>query len=119
MAGFNNNAMIIAANALRAACIGAQLHTALAGPTGTANLCSSGRVAVSWGAAFGNGDFGLATQLNFTGGGASNPIFSVTLWSTNTTGGTCLGEFILAGDVAFNGAGEYSITQINHDGTAS
>lgn len=119
MAGLNNAAMLLAANALKAGLVGAQLHSAAAGGAGTSNLCSSARQAISWGAVSGAGDFGLASQLDFTGGAGSGAVYSVTLWSTSTTGGVFYGEFVLTGAATFNASGEYSVTAINLDGSAS
>lgn len=119
MAGLSNAAMILAANALRAGLLGAQLHSAAAGSSGTSNLCASSRKSVTWAAATANGDFGLSTQIDFTGGAASGPVYSVTLWSNSSSGGTFYGEFVLTGDVTFNAAGEYSVTVLNLDGSAS
>jgi len=45
-------------------------------------------------------------------------VFSVTIWSASTSG-TLYGEFILSGETAFNAAGEYSVTSLNLDGSAS
>jgi len=118
MAGLSDAAMVVGANAMKAVMTYAQLHSAAAGPSGTANLCASTRRAITWSAATGNGDFGLGAQLNFTGGAASAPVFSVTIWSASTSG-TLYGEFILSGETAFNAAGEYSVTSLNLDGSAS
>lgn len=118
MAGFNNAAMTVAANALRTAMTHGQLHTAAAGAAGTSNVTTAARQAITWASVTGAGDFGLSSTLEFTGGAASGPVFSITLWSAST-GGTFYGEFILAGDTTFNGAGQYSVTSLNHDGSAS
>jgi hypothetical protein len=119
MAGFNNAAMTVAAAALKGVLLGAQLHSAAAGSSGTSNLCSSGRIPVTWGSTTGNGDFGLATQLDFVAGSSGGAVYSITLWGNATSGGTFYGEFVTTGDATFNAAGEYSVTSINHDGTAS
>jgi hypothetical protein len=118
MPGFNDAAMVVAANALRGAATHAQLHSAAAGGSGTSNVTTAGRVAVTWSAATGTGDFGLASALNFTGGAALGAVYSVTLWSASTSG-TFYGEFITSGDLTFNAAGEYKVTELNLDGSAS
>ena|SRR6478609_4328289 len=116
---WTNAAMVVAADALRGAAIGAQLHTAAAGGSGTSNVAGSSRVAVSWSAATSDGDFGLSSSLNFTGGSASGAVYSVTLWSNSSSGGTFYGEFVLTGDATFNASGEYTVTTLNFNGSAS
>lgn len=118
MAGFSDAAMVIGANAIKAAFTHGQLHTAAAGGSGTSNLTTAARVAITWGSTTSNGDFGLASSLSFTGGAASGPVYSITLW-TASSGGTFGGEFVLAGDAIFNGAGAYTVTILNHNGSAS
>lgn len=114
----NDTAMGVAAAALKTAMLYAQLHTAAAGGSGVSNVASSARRPITWGSTTANGDFGLSGQLDFTGGAANGPVYSVTLWSASTSG-TFYGEFILGGDTAFNAAGLYSVTSINLDGSAS
>ncbi|MCG7610328.1 hypothetical protein MHN83_23405 [Mycobacterium sp. CnD-18-1] len=115
----NNAAMIVAANALRGAMVGMQIHAGDPGASGTANTTTAARKAIAWGAASGNGDFGLASPIMFTGGAASGAAQWVSLWSTSTTGGTHYGNFQLTGDQTFNSAGEYTVTALNMDGSAS
>lgn len=115
---FNDTAMTVGAAAIKAVVLYAQLHTAAAGGSGTSNVTSAARKAITWGTTTGAGDFGLAGQLEFTGGAAGGPVYSVTLWSASTAG-TFYGEFVLTGDTAFNSAGEYTVTELNMDGTAS
>ncbi|MBO0676790.1 hypothetical protein JRC04_04860 [Mycolicibacterium sp. S2-37] len=114
----SNAAMTLAANALRSGITHAQLHSAVAGGAGTSNVTSAARQAVTWAAASGDGDFGLASALNFTGGAASGAVYSVTLWSASTSG-TFYGEFPLTGDNTFNAAGEYTVSSLNLNGSAS
>lgn len=114
----SNSAMVLAANALRSNATHAQLHSAAAGAAGTSNVTSASRQAVSWSTATGDGDFGLTAPLNFAGGASGGAVYSVTLW-TASTGGTFLGEFVLTGDSSFNAAGEYSVTAIDFDGSAT
>lgn len=118
MAGLNNDAMAVAATALQGVLQYGQLHSAAAGGSGTSNVTSAGRQAVSWGSITGAGDFGLASQIDFTDGAAGGPVYSITLWSASTNG-TFYGEFILSGDTTFNGSGLYTVTSINLDGSAS
>lgn len=114
----NNAAMVAAANTLCTDLAYAQLHSAAAGTSGTSNLTSAARQAVTWNAATGAGTITLASAINFTGGGASNPVYSVTLWSASS-GGTFWGEWVLTGDAAFNAAGTYSVTAIDLTGSAT
>lgn len=114
----NNAAMVVAANAIRGAAVYGQLHTGAAGSSGTSNLTTAARQAVSWSTATGAGSFGLSTPISFTGGASSGPVFSLTLWSA-TSGGTFYGEFPLTGDDAFNSGGGYTVTAIDLTGSAS
>ena len=82
----SNNAMIVAANALRAAITHAQLHSGDSGSSGTSNVTSAARQAVSWGSATSDGDFSLASAVNFTGVTANGGATYVSLWSASTSG---------------------------------
>lgn len=115
---WNNPMMVIAANSVRAAALYGQLHTAAAGSSGTSNVATSARQAVTWTTPTGPGSFGLASGLVFTGGAASGPIYSITFWSASS-GGTFYGEFPLAGDLAFNAAGTYTVTATDLTGTST
>lgn len=114
----SNAAMTVAANALRSAMTHAQLHTGDPGAAGTSNVTSAARQAVTWSAATGNGDFDLAGPVAFTGGAASGACTHVSLWSASSAG-TFYGSFPLTGDQAFNAAGEYTLTDVTFDGSAS
>ena len=114
----NNAAMVVAANALRSACTHGQLHSAATNAAGTTNVCTGSRQAITWSAATADGDFGLSASLNFTGITASGAVYSITLWSASTSG-TIYGEFVLTGDNTANAAGEYTVTTLNLNGSAS
>lgn len=115
----NNAAMVLAANTLRTNLAYAQLHSAAAGTSGTSNVTTAGRLAVTWAAATGPGTFTLLSALNFTGGAANGPVYSVTLWDASS-GGNFYGEFPLTGgDTSFNSSGAYSVTMIDLTGTAT
>ena len=118
MPGLNNTAMGVAATALKTVLLYAQLHSGPAGSSGTANVTTAARQAVTWGSTSGAGDFGLSSQVDFTGGASNGDIHSATLWSASTSG-TYYGEFVIAGDAAFNSSGDYSLTSIDLDGSAS
>lgn len=114
----NNAAMVVGANAIRAAAPYGQLHSAAAGASYTSNVTTAPRQPVNWGTPTGAGSFGLASQINFSGGANNGPVYSITLWSANS-GGTCYGEFPLTGDSTFSSTGTYSVTAIDLTGTAS
>lgn len=94
----------------------ASIHTADPGATGTSESTAA-RKAVA-----------LTTDVNgvitisgvpvaFTGGAANGPAAWVGLWSAST-GGTFRGAFqITTGDVNFNAAGEYNLTQLTVTGS--
>lgn len=120
--GFNNAAMAVGAAAIKAVCAYAQLHSGPAGAACTANVTTAARLPVTWGATTGAGDFSLGAQLDFTGGEANGDIHSITLWSASTAG-TAYGEFVIADapdtPAAFNSSGDYSVTSLDLDGSAS
>lgn len=116
--GLNNTAMGVAATALKNVLLYAQLHSAAAGSAGTSNVTTAARKSVSWSATTGNGDFGLASAINFTGGAANGPVYSVTLWSASTAG-TFYGEFVIGGQAAFDNSGGYTLDSLNLDGSAA
>lgn len=115
---FTDTAMQDAAGAIIAKYVYAQLHTAAAGSSGTANVSTAPRVAFTWGAASGPGSFDIASQINFTGGTPSGPVYSVTIWDA-ATAGTFGGEFVLSGDATFNASGQYSVTSIAETGSTT
>lgn len=114
----NNAVMVAAANTIRADALYGQLHSAAAGSSGTSNVTSAARQAITWTTPTGAGSFGLTSQLSFTGGAANGAVYSVTLWSASTSG-TFYGEFVLTGDTAFNSSGNYNVTAIDLTGSAT
>ena len=112
-----NNAALGAAGAVLVTDLAyAQLHSAAAGGSGTSNLCSSSRVAVSWTNT--NGTLTLASSLAFTGVAANGAVYSVTLWSASTFG-TFYGEFVLTGDATANSSGAYTVTSLTLTASAT
>lgn len=111
-----NAGLNVMANALAAVATHASLHTADPGSTGT-NESTAGRQAIAWDAAS-NGDISLTGTENFTGGAASGPCTYVGLWSASS-GGTFYGGFALSGDQTFNAAGEYTLSDITINGSAT
>lgn len=115
---FFDSAMVVAANALRSAITHAQIHSGDPGSAGTSNNHGVARVAISWSAATADGDFGLASALNFTGLTAGATCTWVSVW-TASSAGTCHGKFQLTGDTVANSSGEFSVTSLNQNGAAS
>ena len=91
------------------------LHTADPSTTG-ANESSAARVAVTW-TVDGDGDMTSGSK-NFTGGASNGACTYVGLWSA-VSAGTFRGSFLLTGDVTFNSAGEYTVTQVTINGTST
>ena len=116
--GLNNAAMVVAAEALQDVLLYAQLHSAAAGGSGTSNVTAAARLPISWTTPTSDGDFGLDAPLNFAGGASAGAVYSVTLWDASTSG-NYWGEFVLAGDTAFNAAGEYAVTALDLNGSAT
>lgn len=114
----NNAAMVVAANALRGVLSYMQLHSGDPGAAGTSNVTSAARQAVTWAAATADGDFGLSASVNFTGVAANGATTYVSLWSAST-GGTWYGNFALTGDATANASGEYTVTALNLNGSAT
>ncbi|MCA1984791.1 phage tail fiber protein [Nocardioides nematodiphilus] len=94
----------------------ASIHTANPGTTG-ASESTAARKAVTF-SVDADGDLTLSATVNFTGGAASGPATYVGLWSA-ATGGTFRGGYALTGDQAFNAAGQYNLTSLTINGTAS
>jgi hypothetical protein len=114
----NNPAMIIAANALRSAIIAAQIHSGDPGAAGTSNNLGVARQSITWTSATADGDFGLSSSLNFTGLTPGATCSWISVWSA-TSAGTWYGNFQLTGDTVANASGEFSVTALNLNGSAS
>jgi hypothetical protein len=93
-----------------------QLHTAAPDATGNTNVTTAGRKACTLTATGGN--ISLSAQVAFTGGAANGPVTHVSYWSAST-GGTYYGSQALTGDQTFNSAGEYTVTALTINGSAS
>lgn len=116
---FSNAAMVVGANALRSALGGMQLHTGNPGDGGAANKSSAAMKAPSWAVVTGNGDFGLAADVTFTGCAANGPITYVSLWSNITGSGVWYGNFALTDDLTADSSGNYIIEAFPVDGLAT
>lgn len=115
--GLNNPAMVIGANAIRAAATKMRLHAGDPGAAGTSNPTTSTVQPATWGAATGAGTFALSGTVSFTGVAANGATQWVSLWDTANT--TWYGNFQLTGDQTANAAGEYNVTGLTITGSAS
>lgn len=105
----------IGMNAIIAASGFLSLHSANPGTTGI-NESTAARVAAGWATAA-NGDT-TATNKAFTGGAASGACTYVGFWSAST-GGTFRGSQALTGDQTFNAAGQYTVSSVALNSSAS
>ncbi len=92
-----------------------QLYSAATDAAGTANAVGA-RVA-NTGTVDADGDITWA-NIAFTGLAANQAVHSVGYFSA-ATGGTFFGSSVLAGDLAANAAGEYTVTSVIETSTAS
>lgn len=113
----NNAAMVLGANGIRAGITKMKLHSGDPGSDGTANNTTAAAQTITWSAATDDGDFGLASAVNFTGGEANGDVTHLSLWNTGLTQN--YGNFPLAGDAAFNSEGEYTVTDLDLDGSST
>ena len=114
----NNPAMVVAANALRSAITHAQIHSGDPGAAGTANNHGAARQAIAWTGATNDGDFGLNSALNFTGLTPGANCTWISVWSASSSG-TWYGNFQLTGDTVANASGEFSVTALSLNGSAT
>lgn len=112
---FNDAALVLAANAVDTAITHMQLHSAAPGAAGTTAAVGA-RKPVN-GTVDADGDI-TWTTVAFTGLPASGAVTHVSYWSALTSG-TFYGSAALAGDLAANAAGEYTITSVTETSTAS
>lgn len=112
-------AMVVGANALRSAIGGFQLHTGNPGAGGAASKSSAPMQAPSWTTVAGDGDFGLAAPVAFTGCTPSGPITWVSAWSNTSGSGIWYGNFPLSGDLTADSSGNFTLQTFPFDGTAS
>jgi hypothetical protein len=112
----NDTALNLMATQLKTSVTHISLHTADPGATGL-NESAAARKAVTWGTVA-NGDFSMTGTLAFTGGTANGACTYLGLWSASTSG-TFYGGYALTGDQTFNSAGEYTVTSLAINGSAS
>lgn len=111
----NDAAVVIGSNAVDAAITHMQLHSTNVGGSWGSNALGS-RVAVN-GTVDGDGDI-TWTNVAFTGLGANQAIGGVSYWSASS-GGTNYGGSATSGDATANSAGEYTLTSVTENTTAS
>lgn len=102
----NDAALNLGANAIKAGITHLSLHTATPNSSGS-NESTAARKPAGWGTVA-TGDFST-TNVAFTGGAANGPVTHVGYWSA-ITAGTFYGYEAITGDITFNSAGEYTIT---------
>lgn len=96
------------------------LHSADPGATGLNEVTAAGRLAANWGAATGSGDASLAAAINFSGMAANQAVTYVGLWDSSVAGaGNFGGGFALTGDQAANTAGDYTVSSLTVNATAT
>jgi len=111
----NDAALVVAANAVDGVISHMQLHSGARGASGTSNVIGT-RVAVN-GTVDGDGDI-TWTNVAFTGLGANQAVAEVSYWSASS-GGTYYGGASITGDANANAAGEYTLTSVAENSTAS
>lgn len=117
MPPINDALLNVGANAMASAAAYMSLHTATPNAAGS-NESVAPRIAASWGAAA-TGDI-TASNRAFTGGAANGAVVAVGFWSAQASGtGTFYGYLPLTGDANFNSAGEYTVTSVTLNGSAS
>lgn len=111
----NDAAVVLAANAVDTAITHFQLYSAATNAAGTTNAVGS-RVAVN-GTVDADGDITWANTA-FTGLTANQAVHSVGYWSASSSG-TFYGSTVLTGDATANSAGEYTVTSVAENTTAT
>jgi hypothetical protein len=116
---FSDAAMTVGANAIRAAVGGFQLHTGNPGAGGAASKSSAPMQAPSWTVVTGDGDFGLAAPVAFTGCAPNGPITWLSAWSNTSGSGIWYGNFALSGDVTADSSGNYTVQTFPINGSST
>ena len=111
----NDAAVVIGSNAIDVAITHMGLFSAATNATGTTNAIGA-RVAVN-GTVDADGDI-TWTTVAFTGLTANQAVHSVGYWSASTAG-TFYGSTVLTGDATANSAGEYTVTLVSENTTAT
>lgn len=113
----NDGGVALLASALQGVTTYMQVHTAAAGTSGTDNIATP-RLPIFW-TSPSAGSWGLASPLRFISGPPSGVAYSVSLWDAESDG-TFYGEYVLtSGDLVFNEQGEFLVTALDFNITAS
>lgn len=113
----NTNGLNTAAAAIKSTYLYAQTHYEDPGAADTANVNAGARISIPWADPV-SGNLNLSGPLNFTGIAANNDVKYITIW-TATSSGSCGGSFATSGDQSANSVGEYSVSSLPLNGTAS
>lgn len=116
---FSDAAMVIGGNAIRSACGGMRLHTDNPGGGAAANRSSAGMQVPTWTVVAGDGDWGLAAPVSFTGCTPNGNIKWVSLWSNTTGSAVWMGNFQLSGDQTADADGNYTVSVLALNGSSS
>lgn len=112
----SDHSLTTGATAIEAEITHMQLHSGARGASGTTNVVSGSRIAVS-GSVDSDGDISWA-DLAWTGLTADQAVAEVSYWDASSAGNYC-GGTVLTGDSAANAAGDFNITSLVETGTAS
>ena len=111
----NDAAVVLAANAVDTAITHMQLHSTNVGGSWATGAIGT-RVAVN-GTVDADGDI-TWTTVAFTGLAANAPVGGVSYWSASSSG-TNYGGAAVTGDATANSAGEYTLTLVSENTTAT
>jgi len=112
----NNNGLNAMGDGLAALVTHASVHTADPGTTGTSESTAS---RVSCTISVDAAGVMTVTNLAFTGGASSGPVFSVGFWDAASAGNFYGDQAVESGDTSFNAAGAWTATSLTITPTAS
>jgi len=114
----NDAALELMADALAAEVTHLSLHSSTPNSSGSNEVTGGGysRQSVTWNVDQ-DGDLTLASTVSFSGP-SEGTVTHVGLWDASSSG-NFYGAFALSGDTAFNSAGQYNVTQLTINSTAS
>jgi hypothetical protein len=73
----------------------------------------------AWTVVSGDGDFGLAASVAFSGCTPNGPILYCSLWSNTSGSGIWYGNFLLSGDLTADASGNYTVEALAINGSSS
>lgn len=115
---FNGAALTVGTSAIIGAAAYAQAHSGNPGGSGTANaIAGVDRKLIDWGTPV-DGDVDLNSPIAFTGMNPGQDVKWISVWSADN-GGTWYGNFQLTGDTVANALGEFNVTSLAQDASAS